>query len=453
MIGSGPGGYAAAVLAAKKGLDVQVVEEGEIGGVCTNHGCIPSKALLSVAEKIEDIEGARRDGIDAAINDIDFRRVMGKKDRAVKISRKAINSLFDEHDIDIVKGSAEVRGQGEVVVKKPSKKEVDLSSKNIVIATGSEPSGLPEIEIDGEDIISSREALALDEIPDTMAIIGGGYIGLEMAYVYSSLGTKVTVIEIMERLIPEMDKDLGSVAERMMKRKGVDVMTGSKVERIEKDEQLIVDIEGMTDDELVVDKILTSVGRRPTPPPLDLETDITGDKGEIEVDEKMRTEVEGIYAIGDVTARSMLAHSAYKQAEIAVKDMVGEKSKDFSDYHIPAGIYTHPEMASVGLTEREARENYDDISVGKFSISSTGRGSSTGERMGLAKLVADSEDRLIGIHLACPGATDLIMEGTVAIERGMSAQEFADIIHPHPTYSEALKEAAENIFMKSVHSV
>lgn len=443
VIGSGPGGYVAAVLASKKGFDVTVIEKSTIGGVCTNHGCIPSKALLSTAEKIDSIKGARREGIQVQFDGVDFQKVMSKKERAVKVSRKAIESLFEENDIKVVEGEAEVLGEGKVKVDG----EV-IEYDHLIVATGSEPIFLPGFkEIDG--VLSSKEALALEDTPDSLLIIGGGYIGLEMAYVFSALDVEVTIVELLDRLLPNMDKDLSDVAEQMMKRKRVKFYTGSKVTDIEKNDALKVEIEGETERTFEVEKVICAVGRKPTPPNSEIE--LAEEDGHIEVDEKMRTSFKDIYAIGDVNGKSMLAHSAFKQAEIAVKDMLGEETEGFEPEMVPAGIYTHPEMASIGLTESEARERYD-IKVGKYPISATGRGSSTGERMGLAKVIARDDGKMIGVHLACPGATDIIMEAVAAMEMDMTAEELGGLIHPHPTYSEAIKEAAENVFGESVHS-
>jgi len=445
IIGSGPGGYVGAVLASKKGLNVTVVEKGPIGGVCTNYGCIPSKALLSTAEKIESIKGAKRNGIKAQFNGIDFDKVMSTKERAVNVSKKAIENLFEKHDVKVVEGEAEIVSSKEVKVN-----DEIIKSDHMIIATGSEPISLPDVKIDGEDVLSSRNALELEEVPDSLLIIGGGYIGLEMAYVYSAMGSEVVIVELMDNLLPNMDKDLSEVAEKMMKRKRVKFFTGSKVTDVKKNDPLEVQIEGETEKSVEVEKVLCAVGRKPTPPRSEI--DIVAEKGHIEVDGKMKTDIEGVYAIGDVNGKSMLAHSAFKQAEIAVKEILNEEIEDFSELSVPAGIYTHPEMASVGLTEEEAREMGDETKIGKFPISATGRGSSTGERMGLAKVIADSGSKILGVHLACPGATDIIMEATTAIEKSMRAEELGELIHPHPTYSEAVKEAAENVSGESVHS-
>lgn len=445
VIGSGPGGYVAAILASRNGMDVKVIEKDEIGGVCTNRGCIPSKALLSTAGKIESIKGARKDGIKVNYEGVDFERVMAKKERAVKMSRKAIKNLFDKHDIEVLKGEAEVIDDSEIQVEGER-----IETDYLIIATGSEPISLPGIDIDEEDVVSSRGALDLEEIPESLLIIGGGYIGLEMAYIYSALGSDVIIVELLDSLLPKMDQDLSEVAEKMMKRKRVKFYNGSKVTDIQGEGPLSVSIEGETEKTVEVDKVLCAVGRKPTPP--DSRIDMTGEDGEIEVDDMMRTDIDGVYAIGDVTGRSMLAHSAFKQAEIAVDDILGEEVNGFSEKNVPAGIYTHPEMASIGLTEEEAREKEGDIKIGKFPISATGRGSSTGQRMGVAKMIADQDNRVLGAHLACPGATDIIMECAAAVEKGMKADEISEMIHPHPTYSEAIKEAAENISGESVHS-
>lgn len=446
IIGSGPGGYYAAVMAAKKGLDVTVIEKGDIGGVCTNRGCIPSKALLSIAEKIDEIKGAKRDGITADIKDVDFSRVMGKKERAIKMSRKGIEQLLKENDVEVIEDVASLVDSKTV---KLSNGEI-IEGDHVIVATGSKPISLPNIQIDEENILSSNGALNLEEVPDSLLIIGGGYIGLEMAFIYSSLGSKVTIVELLSSLIPNMDTDLQDVAEQMMKRKRVKVYTKSKVTELEQDGTITAKIEGETEKEIEVDKVLLSVGRRPTPPETDL--DIIGDNNQIVTDDNMKTKFDNLYSIGDVTGKSMLAHSAFKHAEIVVNDILGNEPEGFSKYDVPAGIYTHPELASVGMTEEEAKDNYDDVKIGDFPISATGRGSSTGQRMGLAKVITKNDGELIGVHLACPGATDIIMEAAVGMHNKLTADELADIIHPHPTYSEAIKDAAENSFGESIHS-
>jgi len=446
VIGSGPGGYHAAVMGAKNGLDVTVIEKGDIGGVCTNRGCIPSKALLSIAEKIDDIKGAKRDGISADIEDIDFKRVMSKKDRAVKMSRKGIEQLFEENDIKVIKDEASLVESNKVELSDGDVLEADY----VIVATGSKPISLPNIEFDEENVLSSKGALNLKEVPDSLLVIGGGYIGLEMAFIYSSLGAKVTIVELLDSLIPNMDTDLQDVAQKKKKRKRIKIYTESKVTDLEQNGKIKAKIEGETEKEIEVDKVLLSVGRRPTPPETDL--DIIGDNDEIITDDKMKTKFDDLYAIGDVTGKSMLAHSAFKHSEIVINEILGNIPEGFSNYDVPAGVYTHPELASVGMTEKEAKKEYEDINIGDFPISATGRGSSTGERMGLAKVITNKDGELIGVHLACPGATDIIMEAAVALGEKLTAEELAEIIHPHPTYSEAIKEAAENTFGESIHS-
>ncbi len=444
VIGSGPGGYVSAVLASKEDYDVTVIEKGEIGGTCTNRGCIPSKALLSIGDEIDQIKNAKRKGIDVELKGIDPKRVMSNKDRAVKISRKGIEKLFKENDIEVIEGEA----------VKISKDSVELSEKKVdydhlIIASGSEPIILPNIDVDEEKILTSRGLLEGGEVPDSLLIIGGGYIGIEMASIFSSLGSEVTIVELLDSLLPAMDKDIGQLAEKMMKRKGVKFHTGSKVTEIEKGVTLKVEIEGEVEKDVHVEKVLCSVGRRPTPPKTDL--DIIGEDGQIITDEKMNTPVENIYGVGDVTGKGMLAHSAFKQAEIAVDNLAKKPTKDFSEYYIPAGVFTHPEMASVGLTEGEAREELEEVKIGKFQISATGRGSSTGERTGFAKCITDGEEKVVGFHLVCPGATDAIMELTLAMEKGLDAEQLSEIIYPHPTYSEAIKEACEDVLGESLH--
>lgn len=438
VIGSGPGGYKSAVHAAERGFDVKLIEKNrDIGGVCTNQGCIPSKALLSIAERIDAIEGARRKGISASLDEINLKKGQKVKDRAVKTSRKGIMKQLEDNDVGVIEGEARIDNEKFVEVD-----ERKFEADHIIIATGSEPIVLPDLNVDERDILTSKGALELDEIPESMVVIGGGYVGIELAFVFSSFGSKVTIVELMDSILPNMDKDLVKEMEKILKRKRIKMITGSKVSQVNGNSPYEVVIEGETEKTINTEKILCAVGRKPTPPKMDL--DIVGDKGEIITNDYMETSIDGIYAVGDVTGKSMLAHSAYKHAEIAVKMIDGEKTDGFSCYEVPAGVYTHPEAASVGLIEKAAKEKFNQIKVGKYPISASGRGYSTGNRTGIAKIVA-SDNKIVGIHLVCPGATDIIMEGTLAMEAGITLEELSDIIHPHPTYSEALKKAAERV--------
>ncbi len=437
VIGSGPGGYKSAVLGAKCGFDVILVEKNTIGGVCTNTGCIPSKALRSVAELADSINGGKRKGINATLEDIDFAQVMKNKERAVKISRKGVEKELKESGVEIIQGEAKLNNNKEVEVNGET-----LEAEHIIIATGSEPVVLPFLKVDEEDILTNKGALTLEKIPESMLVIGGGYIGVEMAFFYSSMGTSVTVVELLDNLLPAMDSSLGKEAESMLKRKGVKIITGAKVSSVEGKKPFKAIIEGSKKEELEFEKILCSVGRRPSPPETDL--DIISEKGSVSTDDFMRTPVEGVYAVGDVTGKGMLAHTAYKQAEIVIETISGKNKKGFSDHLIPAGVFTHPEIASVGLSEEDAEKKYDDVQTASYPISALGRGYSTGERAGLAKLVCKGEE-VVGMHLVCPGAMDMIMEGTLAMEKRLTVNDILDTIHPHPTYSEAIKEAAERL--------
>ncbi len=437
VIGSGPGGYKSAASGAKNGYDVTLIEKSDIGGVCTNTGCIPSKALLSAAELVDSIKGAGRKGVDVTLNSIDFSKVMKNKERAVKISRKGVEKELSESGVNIIQGEAKVNKNKEVEVNGET-----LVAENIIIATGSEPIVLPFLDVDEENILTNKGALTLDNIPDSMLVIGGGYIGVEMAFFYSSMGTSVTVVELLDSLLPGMDGSLGEEAESMLKRKGVKVITGAKVSSVKGKKPFKALIEGKNSEELEFEKILCSVGRKPSPPEMDL--DIISDKGFVITDDFMRTPVDGIYAIGDVTGKGMLAHTAYKQADIVIDTIRGKYTKGFSHHLIPAGVFTHPEIASVGLSEEDAKNAYNDVRTSSFPVSALGRGNATGERTGFAKIVC-ADDRVIGMHLVCPGATDIIMEGTVAMQKGLKPEDMADMIHPHPTYSEAIKEAAERL--------
>ncbi len=437
VIGSGPGGYKSAALGAKRGFDVILVEKNTIGGVCTNTGCIPSKALLSVAELADSIKGAGRKGINAAQESIDFSRVMKNKKRAVKISRKGVEKELKESGVEIIRGEAKLNNNKEVEVNGET-----LEAEHIIIATGSEPVVLPFLKVDEKNILTNKGAIELESIPESMLIIGGGYIGVEMAFFYSSMGTSVTVVELLDSLLPVMDSSLGKEAESMLKRKGVKIITGAKVSSVEGKKPFKAVLEGSQKEELEFEKILCSVGRKPSPPDIDL--DIISEKGSVITDDFMKTPVEGVYAVGDVTGKGMLAHTAYKQAKIVIDTIDKKSNRGFSNYLIPAGVFTHPEIASVGFSEEDAKKEYDDVRTASFPISALGRGYSTGERAGLAKLVCKG-DEVIGMHLVCPGATDIIMEGTLAMEKGLTVSDVVDTIHPHPTYSEAIKEAADKL--------
>ncbi len=437
VIGSGPGGYRSAIRAAEAGFEVTLVEKWTIGGVCTNRGCIPSKAFLSVSERIDAVKEARRKGLEAELHRIDTDDVQNIVNRAVKKSRKGIENKLEEKDIDIVSGEGKVIDERTVEVGNKR-----YESDYIIIATGSKPVEVPGLDFDNRDIMTSRGALYIDEVPDSMVVVGGGYIGVELASVYSSLGTDINMVELLDRVLPVMDRSLSEETRRILKRKGFDIYTGSKVTDVSGEGPLKVKIEGDTEKTVEGDKVLCAVGRKPTPPETDL--DITAESGEVIADDHMKTPVDNIYAVGDVNGKSQLAHSAYKQAEIAVEDIQGNSPRSFSEYHVPAGVYTHPEIATIGLTQNEAEEKYESIEIGEVPISATGRGSSTGQRTGLAKVI-EAQDEIVGIHLICPGATDIIQEGHIAMENDMSAEELVDVIHPHPTYSEGIWKAVKEI--------
>ncbi len=440
VIGSGPGGYKSAALGAKRGYDVTLMEKGDIGGVCTNTGCIPSKALLSAAESVDNIKGAGRKGIDVTLNSIDFTKLVKNKERAVKISRKGVEKELSESGVKVIQGEAKLSKNKVVEVNGET-----LEAEHIIIATGSEPVVLPFLKVDEENILTNKGALTLDSIPGSMLVIGGGYIGMEMAFFYSSMGTKITVVELLDRLLPGMDSSLGEEAEGILKRKGVKVKTGAKVSTVKGSKPFKAVIEGDKDEELEFEKILCSVGRKPTPPETDL--DIIAEDGCIITDDYMRTPIKNIYAVGDVTGKGMLAHTAYYQAKITVDVIDGLDTRAFSKYLVPAGVFTHPEIASVGLSEEDARATHQNVKVSSYPVSALGRGYSTGERTGFAKIVC-SGNKMVGMHLVCPGATDIIMEGTIAMQKGLKHEDIIDTIHPHPTYSEAIKEAAELLSSK-----
>jgi dihydrolipoamide dehydrogenase len=454
VIGAGPGGYVCAIRAAQLGMKVACVEKrGTLGGTCLNVGCIPSKALLQASEKFHEAgHGLAAFGVKVAGVELDLKAMMGHKDKVVDANVKGVEFLFKKNKVEWVKGAARIAGPGKVVVG-----DRTLETRNIVIATGSEVAPLRGIEIDEQRILSSTGALALAEVPKSMVVIGGGYIGLEMASVWQRLGAKVTVVEFLDRILPGMDGEVSKQMQRVMARQGLAFKLATKVVGAEKvDQGVALTLEpaaGGTKENLLVDVVLVAVGRRPHTEGLGLaEAGVAlDDRGRIATDGHFATSVPGIYAIGDVIAGPMLAHKAEDEGVAIAEILAGQKPHVNYDA-IPGVVYTWPEVATVGRTEEQLKAEGVAYKVGKFPFMANGRARAMNMTEGFVKILADqTTDRVLGVHILGPNAGDLIAELALAMEFGASAEDIARTCHAHPTLNETVKEAALAVDGRPIH--
>ncbi|PIR24999.1 MAG: dihydrolipoyl dehydrogenase [Deltaproteobacteria bacterium CG11_big_fil_rev_8_21_14_0_20_42_23] len=455
VIGAGPGGYVAAIRAAQLGMNVACVEKQYLGGTCLNVGCIPSKALLESSELYETaVHKAKDHGISIEKVSIDFKKMIERKDRVVKQLTSGVGGLFKKNKVTHFSGTAKILGTGKVEVDQAGEK-TELQASNIIIATGSAPIQIPSLPF-GDRIISSTEALALTEIPESLIVVGGGYIGLEMGSVYMRLGTKVTVVEALDRLTPGMDSDISKALQRVLSKQGMTFMLSTKVKSAKaKKNEVEVSVEDANGEvsSLNASYVLVSVGRKPYTDGLGLdEAGIERDeKGRIKVDGNWKTNLEGVYAVGDVIDGPMLAHKASEEGVALVEQLAGHHTQ--MNYNtIPAAVYTWPEAACVGITEEQAKEQGIDYKTAKFPFMANGRAISMGEKDGFVKLIADkTTDRLIGAHIIGPRASDMIAELTLGMEFGVTGEDIALTIHAHPTLAESVKEAALGLGSGMIH--
>jgi dihydrolipoamide dehydrogenase len=454
VIGAGPGGYVAAIRAAQLGQKVVVVEQGELGGVCLNVGCIPSKAIITAAALKERIGHADRYGIMVGEATVDMPKLVEWKAGVVSRLTGGIGVLFKNHGIEHVVGTARFT-DGSTVAVETADGTVTFTPKNTIIATGSRPIEIPGFAYDGENVISSTEALALPEVPKHLVVIGGGYIGLELGIAYRMLGSEVTVVELLGAILPGTDPELAKVVARNMKKRKIKTHLSTKALGWKKtDTGLAVEVEGKKGaQEIPCDKILLTVGRRPNVEGIGLEEAgiQRGEDGCIVIDMHCRTNVEGVYAIGDVAGQPMLAHKASKEGIVAAEVIAGQKSA--CDWlTVPAVIFTDPEIASVGLTEAQAEEKGIAVVTGKFPFAANGRALTLDHAEGFTKIVAEKETgTVLGVHIVGPDAAELISEGALAVEMGASLEDIALTIHPHPTLPETMMEAAEAALGHAIH--
>ena len=448
IIGSGPGGYVCAIRCSQLGLKTALVEKYKtLGGTCLNVGCIPSKSLLDSSHHYEEaIHNFNHHGIEIGNQiKINFKQMIKRKSDVVEQTTKGIDFLMKKNKISVYEGLGSFIDKNTVKVEGKEKKEI--KTKNIIIATGSKPGSLPFIQIDKERIITSTEALSLNEIPKKLLVIGGGVIGLELGQVYKRLGSEVIVIEYADRITPIMDSSLSRELMKVMKKQGVKFYLSHQVSSVKRKGKMVeVKAKDKKDSEVVFegDYCLVSVGRKPFTENLNLEkVGINlNNSGQVEVNEKMQTSVSNIYAIGDVVRGSMLAHKAEEEGVMVAEILSGQKPH--INYNlIPNVIYTWPEVASVGKTEEELKENQISYKVGQFPMRALGRSRASMDTDGFVKILADSKtDEILGVHIIGARAADLIAEGVIAMEYRASAEDIARISHSHPTYAEAIKEAA-----------
>ncbi len=454
VIGAGPGGYVAAIRLAQLGKDVILVEkEPRLGGVCLNVGCIPSKALIHVADLAHEVLGAKDMGLTVSSLAVDLPKMVEWKDGIVDRLTSGVAYLCEKNGVGVVHGAAELVSDRSLAVSSDDGR-VEIEFEQAVIATGSRQMALEGFEYDGERIIGSTEALSLQAVPERLVIIGAGYIGLELGSVYTKLGSKVSVVEFLPKVVPDLDPEVGKALTRQLKKLGVKLYLSHRAESFEAGDPSVVIARGPKDDELRLeaDVVLVTVGRVPNSEGLGLEAAgvETDDKGFITVDDRQRSSAPGIYAIGDVAGGALLAHKAYQEAKVAAEVIVGEPAA--FDNVVPAVIYTDPEVAWVGLGEEEAKEQGYTVVTGAFPYKASGRAMSLDATDGFVKVVADADTKqLLGVIAVGRGVSEFIGEATLALEMGAFLEDVALTIHPHPTMSEAFQEAVEAALGQAVH--
>jgi dihydrolipoamide dehydrogenase len=456
VIGAGPGGYVAAIRAAQLGLRTACVEaRGSLGGTCLNIGCIPSKALLQSSERFAEARhGLAEHGVRVGEVSLDLAAMMTRKDKVVSTLTRGVEFLFRKNRIDWLKGAGRIAAPGRVAVAAADGAVQEVETASIVIATGSEATPLPGVDIDERRMLSSTGALALDHVPGRLVVIGGGYIGLELGSVWQRLGAKVTVVELLDRIAPNMDRELGTALQRVLTRQGIEFKLGARVAGIgNSPDGVILELDGAERQSLAADAVLVAVGRRPYTQGLGLEAvGVERDaQGRVVVDHGFATNVPGIYAIGDAIRGPMLAHKAAEEGIALAEILAGQKPQ--IDYDaIPAVVYTWPEAASVGRTEEELKAAGTLYRTGKFPFTANPRARTNGDTEGFVKILAEgATDRVLGVHIIGPDAGTMIAEAALAIEFGASAEDIARTCHAHPTLSEAIKEAALAVDGRAIH--
>src|SRR6056300_898614 len=458
VIGGGPGGYVCAIRLAQLGLKTACIESrGSLGGTCLNVGCIPSKSLLNLSEEFNKVKNLSNKGIEVGEVKLNLSKMMKSKDKAVTVLTKGVEFLLKKNNVSYFKGHGSFKSKNEIIIRGEDNKETSINADKVVIATGSVPVSLPGINFDEKIILSSTGALKIEKVPTKMVVVGGGYIGLEMGSVWSRLGAEVHVVEFLDHITPGMDKEISIEFMKILKKQGIHFHMQTKVESIAKSNSgatvITIDKDG-NKNEFDCDVVLISVGRKPNTQGLNLETIGVqlDDKKRVKVDHAYKTNVQDIYAIGDVIAGPMLAHKAEDEG-IAVAENIAGQSGHVNYDTIPGVVYTTPEVASIGKTEEQLKESNIEYKIGKFSFMANSRAKAIDDAEGFVKILADKNtDKVLGAHIIGPHAGELIAEIGVAMEFGASSEDIARTCHAHPTFSEAVKEAALSVDKRAIHS-
>lgn len=458
VLGSGPGGYAAAIHAAQAGLKTVIVEKQErLGGTCTLVGCIPTKALLQSAGLADEIRQAKDHGITVGAPTIDMKGVLARKNKIVEQSTGGVSFLMKKNKIDVVHGFGRIAGAGKLEVEGAGGSNQEVRFKKLILATGSSVREFPGLESDGKVVLNSDQILSLDRVPKSMIVVGAGAVGMEFASVFASFGSQVTIVELMPHLLPIEDEEISKTVERVYRKRKIAFHLESKVESLERlpngVKATVVGKDGKKQ-VLEAEMLLSAIGRKPLTEGIGLEKVgiQANERGYIPVNEMMQTSAPGIYAIGDIVPTAMLAHLAQHEAAVAVDHIAGRNPEPIRYDRCPNATYCEPEVASVGLTEKAAREKGYDVRVGKFPFTAIGKARIEGKTDGMVKIVSEARyDEVLGVHIVGPSATDLIAEACAALRLEATTEDLVKTIHPHPTLSEAVGEAAFAVSGKTLH--
>lgn len=454
IIGSGPGGYVAAIRAAQLKLKTAIIERDSLGGICLNWGCIPTKALLKSAEVFDEFKHAKDYGLKAEKIKADFAEIIKRSRKVAQINSKGVEFLMKKNKIDVIKGTAQLKKAGLVEVDDGGKK-LEVQANHIIISTGGRPRSIPGIEIDGKTVLSSKEAMSIEEQPKSLIIMGAGAIGVEFAYFYNSIGTKVTLVEMLDSILPIEDKEISDILSKNFKKVGISILTRTKVESLKKNAkgvEVTVDVDGKKE-VLTAEKALMAIGIQGNVENLNLDkVGVKHEKGAIKVNEWYETSVPGIYAIGDVIGAPWLAHVASDEGIVCVEKIAGVETHPVDYESVPGCTYCQPQVASIGMTEEKAKAAGYDIKIGKFPYAASGKARAIGAREGMVKLIFDKKyGELLGAHIIGTEATELIAELCIAKSLEATPVELKRTMHAHPTLSEMIMEAAGDADGSAIH--
>jgi dihydrolipoamide dehydrogenase len=445
IIGGGPGGYVAAIRASKLGLKAAVVEGDKVGGVCLNYGCVPTKSLYRTARFIEEANKAETFGVNISAPGLDFKKTMTRKEKIVDIQRKGVEIYFKKNNVTLIKGRGEILEKGKVIVKSPDGSNMEIESKNIIIATGSSAASIEPFDLSEEGVMDNTDILSLEKLPESLLVVGGGVVGSEFANIFSTFGSKVTIVEVLPEILSTEDEQVSELIHSVFVKKGIDIFTGSRVEDFKRTTgKFECAISGGK--KVTAEKILISVGRKPNTKGIGLEKAgvSVDDRGYIKVNSRFETSAEGIYAIGDVIGGLQLAHVASKEGKVAVSNIAG-KAEEINYDAIPWAIFTSPEIGTVGLNEKQAKEKDIEVCTGIFPFSHNSKAYIEGETEGFMKIVTRSDTgEILGGQVVGPGASDIIHEVAVAMNGELLVDDIASTVHAHPTLSEIVMETAED---------